>query len=298
MWAWLALIVFVGASLNAQGKKTALLIIDVQDCFLPEGSLAVTDGEQVVPVINQIRSDYHNVVSLVVLTQDWHCSDHVSFASQHTGHDSYSLVNLTYNSQGQLCFGDSVPDDYAHGVSCISNGVSDTHSDVNHVVTQTLWPDHCVQNVTSGPKSASLSSTLEKRDTDIVVRKGYHCEVDSYSGFFDNGGFQQTELHSVLQRHDIGVVIVTGLALDFCVHYTAIDANTLGYRVIVVTDATRGVAPDTTQAALRHMEDTGIKLVRAAQLRATLDFSSRATQATPSVTATLLVTMVLLHLQV
>ncbi|XP_076451541.1 nicotinamidase-like [Babylonia areolata] len=251
------LVVLTRSGAAAEPSKAALLIIDVQDCFLPGGSLAVSQGDQVIPVINKIRADYGSQFSIVVLSQDWHCSDHVSFASQHPGVKPYFVVPLKYNAKGQLCFGSSVPDNYTYAVNC---------SSVNTTVNQTVWPDHCIQNETLGPTSAQFSTSLTREPTDVVIQKGDSCGVDSYSAFYDNGGFKQTALNQVLKSRDIGVVVVTGLALDYCVYYTSKDAHRLGYKVLTVTDAARGVANDSTAAALEDMRKTGVELVTEAEL--------------------------------
>ncbi|KAK3609151.1 hypothetical protein CHS0354_002130 [Potamilus streckersoni] len=194
---------FVLIAVTEAGAKVALLIIDIQNCFLPGGSLAVTNGTQVIPVINNIRSQ--NQFALTVLTQDWHCPNHVSFASQHNGYQQYEQITLQYSASGSRC-SDSVG-------KC----------DVKYNVSQILWPDHCIINSTS----AEFSLQLNQKSSDIVVRKGYNCDVDSYSAFYDNGGFRQTELYTTLQSHGVTTVIVTGLALDYCVYYTAKDAKKL-----------------------------------------------------------------------
>ncbi|KAL8584910.1 hypothetical protein ACOMHN_043547 [Nucella lapillus] len=251
---------------TVRGQKAALLIIDVQDCFLPGGSLPVTDSEQVVPVINQLRADHEDKFSLVVVSQDWHCPDHVSFASQHPGKSLFSTVNLTYNAlKGTLCYGDNVPKDFPHAVDCSGVVASD-----RVVVPQTLWPDHCVIDVTTGPTSAEFSSSLIVKDSDVVIRKGDSCGVDSYSAFFDNGGFHKTRLDSVMREQGIELVVVTGLALDYCAYYTAKDAHALGYRVLTVTDACRGVYPDSTAAALADLRATGVELIEAWDLEGAL----------------------------
>src|SRR3981189_551617 len=118
-------------------ETSALLVIDVQNCFLPGGSLAVKDGEQVIPVINRIAKGFANVV----MTQDWHTAGHISFASSH-GKKPFETVDLAYGKQ-------------------------------------VLWPDHCVQ----GTDSALLSKDLSIPQAGLVIRKGFHKEVDSYSAF-------------------------------------------------------------------------------------------------------------------
>lgn len=254
---------------TVRGSRAALLIIDVQDCFLSGGSLAVKDGDKVIPVINKMREKFEHRFAVVVISQDWHCPDHVSFTTQHKDTAPFDVINLTYNDKGKLCFGDSVPRSFPHAVDCEGN------SNVT-VLPQTLWPEHCVQNVTSGPTSAKISSRLTIRENDIVVKKGYSCGVDSYSAFFDNGGFRQTELDDLLKRNKIELVVVVGLALDYCVYYTSKDALDLGYKVLTVTDATMGVAAETTSAALEDMTKIGVQLILADDLEGALQERSQA----------------------
>ncbi|WAR11085.1 PNCA-like protein [Mya arenaria] len=202
MLALLMLLSAVGPVLS----NLALIIIDVQNCFLSGGTLAVENGDDVISVIQHIRLKYKDQISLTVFTQDWHCADHVSFASQHKGKQPFTAMDLQYTNNGTLCRDNS---------SC----------DASYNISQTLWPDHCVINTTD----AKLSSQLKQRPGDIVVRKGYNCQVDSYSGFFDNGGFSHTELDSLLRQNKITRLLVTGLALDFCVYYTSKDGQALAY---------------------------------------------------------------------
>ncbi|CAG2200182.1 pncA [Mytilus edulis] len=177
---WLSTITFILLLDLTCTRQIALLIIDVQNCFLPGGSLAVTEGDQVIPVINNIRSEYKADISLVVLSQDWHCSDHISFASQHKG--AGQVIQLSYD------------------------------------------------------KSANFSHNLTHEPSDLVVRKGYNCKVDSYSAFYDNGGFRHTELHDKLQEDGIDALIITGLARDYCVYYSAMDSKNTGKRITLKQD--------------------------------------------------------------
>ena len=137
---------------------SALLVIDVQNCFLPGGSLAVKDGEQVVPVINRIAKGFANVV----MTQDWHTAGHVSFASAHAGKKPFDLIDLPYGKQ-------------------------------------VLWPDHCVQ----GTDGASLSKDLAIPQAELVIRKGYHKDVDSYSAFTEADGKTTTGLEAYLKARKL-----------------------------------------------------------------------------------------------
>ncbi|RUS70854.1 hypothetical protein EGW08_021382 [Elysia chlorotica] len=208
------LVNLVGADGASSGKKVALLIIDVQECFLPGGSLSVNEGNEVIPVINWIREAYEDKFSVVAVTKDWHCARHVSFASSHSGKTPFEDVTL-------------------------------------REINQTLWPDHCVQNVGSGPTSSKLDATLKREASD----------VDFYSSFYDIGRFGMTNLHSTLQSHGIDTIIITGLALDYCVKYSALDGQFLGYKVYVVQDATRSVAMDTSNEALTEFSEHGIDYI-------------------------------------
>lgn len=152
--------------------SSALLVIDVQNCFLPGGSLAVKDGEQVVPVINRIARSFANVV----MTQDWHTPGHISFASTHSGKKPFETVDLAYGKQ-------------------------------------VLWPDHCVQ----GTDGASLSKDLAIPQAELIIRKGFHKDVDSYSAFTEADGKTTTGLAAYLKARNVERVFVAGLATDFCV---------------------------------------------------------------------------------
>lgn len=223
-------------------SKTALLVIDVQNCFLPGGTLPVTDGDDVIPIINNIRRKYAQQIDMTVFSQDWHCDNHVSFASEHDGHNNYDVIPLSYTSTGKLC--------------------TSNDNQCPITVNQTLWPDHCIINSTD----AKFSSQLKIEDEDIVVRKGYNCQVDSYSAFYDNGGFSKTELENILGRHDISTVIVTGLALDFCVYYTSKDAKKIGYEVYTVLDASRPVNSNNVPSILNDLKSRGVHVINSIDL--------------------------------
>ncbi|XP_052079382.1 nicotinamidase-like isoform X4 [Mytilus californianus] len=234
---WLSALTFLLLLDLTFARQIALLIIDVQNCFLPGGSLAVAEGDKVIPVINNIRSEYKADISLVALSQDWHCSDHISFASQHKG--AGPVIQLLYDKSGSLC------------------DENNNCTEVAYNLTQHLWPDHCVINTSS----ANFSLSLTQEPSDIVIRKGYNCKVDSYSAFYDNGGFRYTELHDKLQEAGIEAIIITGLARDYCVYYTAMDAKQLGYETYVVLDATRPVTKATGDSAVADMKIKGIHII-------------------------------------
>lgn len=252
------------------GNRRALLIVDVQNCFTGNGSLSVKGGDEIIPVINKIREEHAKQFDVVVLTQDWHCVEHVSFASQHRNRLQYDVVNLTYLlPTGQLCRSDDLQKNYT--VVC-----SPASGNKTSVVRQVLWPDHCIENT----QSAALHSRLIVNAADIVIRKGNDCHIDSYSAFEDIGNFRETELRKQLQSRSVESVFLVGLALDYCVFYSAKDAQRLGLKTFVVLDATASVASDTEEAAKREMTRLGISLVNSSQLKEI--FASKATRSVQS----------------
>jgi nicotinamidase/pyrazinamidase len=203
---------------------SALLVIDVQNCFLPGGSLAVKDGEQVVPVINRIAKAFTNVV----MTQDWHTAGHVSFASAHPGKKPFETVDLPYGKQ-------------------------------------VLWPDHCVQ----GTDGAALSKDLSIPQAELIIRKGFHKDVDSYSAFTEADGKTTTGLAAYLNARQVKKLFVAGLATDFCVAWTALDARKAGFETYVVEDACRGIDTQGSMAkAWADMAKAGVKRIQSGEIAA------------------------------
>ena len=201
---------------------SVLIVVDVQNCFLPGGSLAVKEGEQVVPVINRIAKAFSNVV----MTQDWHTPGHVSFASVHAGKKPFETIDLAYGKQ-------------------------------------VLWPDHCVQ----GSDGAALSKELSIPQAQLVIRKGFHKDVDSYSAFMEADGKTSTGLASYLKARKLKRVFVTGLATDFCVAWTALDARKAGFETYIIEDACRGI--DTKGSLAKAWHDTskaGVKRIQSADI--------------------------------
>ena len=222
----LALATLVPRNLWAAAIKpddgSALLVIDVQNCFLPGGSLAVKDGEQVVPVINKIAKSFANVV----MTQDWHTPGHISFASVHAGKKPFETIDLAYGKQ-------------------------------------VLWPDHCVQ----GTDGASLSKDLAIPQAELIIRKGFHKDVDSYSAFTEADGKTTTGLAAYLKARNVERVFVAGLATDFCVAWTALDARKAGFETYVVEDACRGIDTQGSLAkAWTDMDKAGVKRIQSSDI--------------------------------
>ncbi len=196
----------------------ALLIIDVQNDFLPGGALAVPDGQQILPVVNQLIPKF----DLVVATQDWHPADHQSFASQHPNNSIGDVIELAG-------------------------------------LRQILWPDHCVQ----GSKGAEFASALNVARIQNIIQKGTDREVDSYSGFFDNARRKETGLENCLREQDVDDLHIVGLATDYCVKFTALDAAQLGFQTTVHAEGVRGVniAPYDSRLALKSLADAGVKII-------------------------------------
>ena len=179
----------------------ALIIIDVQNDFCPPqngtgGALAVKDGDTIIPLINSLAKKFAHVI----LTQDWHPTQHISFASAHPGKKPYEIIAAPYGPQ-------------------------------------TLWPDHCLQN----SPGAGFHPALHVPHAELLLRKGFRRDIDSYSAFLENDHFTPTGLAGYLRERDLTRLFLCGLAYDFCVRFSAIDGCHLGFETIVIEDATRAV---------------------------------------------------------
>ena len=195
----------------------ALILVDIQNDFVPGGALAVPNGDAVVPVANELASRFN----IVVASQDWHPANHSSFASQHPG---------------------SSPGD---------------HVEIDGL-QQTLWPDHCVQHT----PGAELHSGLAIQNIDHIVRKGVDRSIDSYSAFFDNARRRATGLADYLSRKGVDSVTIVGLATDYCVKFTAIDAVDLGFETILALSGCRGIdlSEGDVDKAVSEMTEAGVRL--------------------------------------
>jgi len=216
----------VGLRASAANKisdTSVLIVVDVQNCFIPGGTLPVTKGEEVVPIINTISKKFKNVV----ITQDWHTKDHISFASSHPGKKPFETTKLPY----------------ADG--------------------QTVWPDHCVQ----GTKDAELHKDLSIPHAQLIIRKGIHAHTDGYSAFVEADRKTNTGLTAYLRERKLSTVYVTGLATDFCVLWTALDARSAGFKVLVIEDACRGIDLNgSVDKAWASMKAKGIMRVQSSDL--------------------------------
>jgi len=199
----------------------ALIIVDVQNDFLPAGALPVKDGDTIIPVIN----DLQNKFDLVVATQDWHPAGHKSFASSHPGKKVFEEIIL-----------DGLP--------------------------QVLWPDHCVQQIFG----AEISTALDTKKIEAIFRKGMDKNIDSYSGFFDNGKKKSTGMADYLKGRGTTSIYVCGLAADYCVYFTALDGLELGFQSTIITDATKAIDENNFKKVLENFKSKGGKEITSDQI--------------------------------
>lgn len=198
-------------------KKNVLLVIDIQNDFCPGGSLAVPEGDKIIPIVNKIMDKFYKVVA----TQDWHPKKHISFATTHKK-QTYETIEI--------------------------NGI-----------LQTLWPEHCLQ----GSYGAELHKELDTKKIDLILRKGANLQIDSYSAFLENDKQTKTGLDGYLNSLGIKKVYICGLALDYCVYYTACDAVKFGFETYVIVDATKGVnvPKGNIEKVIQHMKSLDVKII-------------------------------------
>lgn len=214
---------FWGFGLQIVRPVCALLVVDVQNDFI-SGTLSISNcpakhnGEEVVEPINRLLDTVE--FDCVIYTLDWHPDTHVSF------HDNVKLRKLHSNSVVKS------PDDANVFDTVVFEGPP--------VMTQKLWPRHCVQN----SWGAKIHENIKIVEGSPFIYKGTNPEVDSYSAFFDNYKLSKTTLDMELMNKGVTDVFVCGIAYDVCVGLTAIDAIELGYRTILVDDACRGITID------------------------------------------------------
>jgi len=204
------------------GSRDVLLVVDVQNDFIPGGALAVKEGDAIVPLVNQLGAGFEHVI----LTQDWHTPGHVSFASAHAGKKPFETIALDYGSQ-------------------------------------VLWPDHCVH----GTPGADFHEDLKIPHAELIIRKGYRKQMDSYSAFYEADGKTTTGLAGYVKDRGFRQVYLVGLATDFCVCWSALDARKVGLEATVIEDACRGIDTNgSLDKAWAQMTKAGVKRVRSADI--------------------------------
>ena len=199
----------------------ALIIIDVQNDFIPGGSLAVPHGDEIIELINQLQEKF----DLVVATQDWHPENHSSFAINQPDGKEFDIIEL--NGEDQV-----------------------------------LWPVHCVQN----SKGAELHPNLKTERIENIIQKGTNSEIDSYSGFYDNAHLKSTGLSEYLKEKAVDELYFCGLAGDFCVFYSVIDALEEGFTAFLIEDATRSLDGSEFVKAKNIIEEKGGKIIDSSDL--------------------------------
>lgn len=212
----------------------ALLIVDLQNDFLPGGTLAVRNGNLIVPIINEM---IHYPFDLIVATKDWHPADHGSFANNHEGKEAGDIISL-----GGL--------------------------------KQILWPAHCMQ----GTLGSEFASGWDTTKIDKVVYKGTDPLVDSYSTFYDNGHRKSTGLENYLREKGVNQLFIAGLATDYCVKYSVLDALKLGFKCYVIVEACQGVDLHCgdSEKSLEEMVERGSILLSFSGLKDFLETENKA----------------------
>ncbi len=191
----------------------ALLVVDIQNDFCPGGALAVSGGDEIVPIVNKLIDHFDNII----LTQDWHPAGHLSFASSHKGKNPYDTTEMAYGRQ-------------------------------------VLWPEHCIQ----GTHGAEFHPELHADKAQVIIRKGFRREIDSYSTFFENDQKTTTGLKGYLNQRGITELYAVGLATDFCVKWSVLDGIDEGFTMHIVKDAVRGIDLDgSLDAAWKEMNAKG-----------------------------------------
>ena len=200
-------------------ERDALLIVDVQNDFCPGGALPVPHGDEVVPIINRLSPLFH----CVVLTQDWHPREQLSFASRHAGKEPFSTTQVAYGEQ-------------------------------------TLWPDHCIQ----GTEGAAFHKDLDINHAQLILRKGFRQEIDSYSAFQENDRATKTGLSGYLRELGVDRVFFAGLAYDYCVRHSAVEARAAGFEAVVIEDACRAIGlGESVEATHREFLSCGVGQISA-----------------------------------
>jgi nicotinamidase/pyrazinamidase len=204
-------------------RDACLIMVDIQNDFMPGGALAVPQGDAVVPVVNRAAGRFRWAVA----AQDWHPRGHASFASAHAGRKPFETTQLSYGEQ-------------------------------------VLWPDHCVR----GTEGAAFHRDLSLDGVQLIVRKGYRPEVDSYSVFVEADRRTSTGLAGWLREVGIRRLWFAGLATDFCVLWSTLDARAAGFEATVIEDACRAIDLDgSLDAAWKEMHAAGVKRARSDALQ-------------------------------
>jgi len=250
-------------------KDHALLVIDVQNDFIENSSqkykgdvkdffppnLEVNKSTSILPKILALKNIFHK--DRIILTQDWHPIGHISFAASND--KRYSKDPVT-------------------GLSMLNKEelIKEVNGEKVDLGSQELWPKHCIQKqqgaefhqeIKSLWKEAELVTVLEKNkdynnNKPKIIRKGSNLNIDSYSGFGDkfNNKYDRTELNDLLKKLKVKTVVVCGLAFDYCVKFTCLDALRIGFNVVLIKDATASVVSALDERNIKELEERAKKL--------------------------------------
>jgi len=216
-----------GTDSGVDFQRSALVLVDIQPDFLPGGSLPVEDGDAILPGVRELMES--DLFSVQVATQDWHPPGHVSFASNHEGHDPMDVIEL-------------------------------------HGHDQTLWPEHCVQGTEGAELHPDLPwqsvSVIVRKGTQIDADSysGFRNNWDP------DGERPPTGLAGYLEERRVENLYLCGLARDVCVKWTAEDGVDAGFRVFFVWDLTRSVDPSGDDELRSELERLGIDVIHSADL--------------------------------
>jgi nicotinamidase/pyrazinamidase len=205
-------------------KDDALIIVDIQNDFIPNGALPVEGGDLIIGGINEIAKLFKNFSRNIILTQDWHPVGHLSFASSYPNKKPGDAIQTKDGAIGPI-----------------------------------LWPDHCVQ----GTKGAEFHTKLNTNFASAIIRKGRNPKIDSYSAFRENDKKSETGLSGYLKSINVRKVFICGLALDYCVYFSAMDAIDFGFEVFVIIDLAKGIDQPSgnISTALNNMTQKGVNFV-------------------------------------
>ncbi|EGG20488.1 nicotinamidase [Cavenderia fasciculata] len=233
---------------NNTNNAKALILVDIQYDFMEGGSLQVPNASDILEPINKLLENNNQLFDLVVLSQDWHPQNHISFASNHPGAQCFETIDIQQPP----------PPPPRSTTTTTTIGKKDI------TMKQIMWPNHCVQHSKGSEFHQHLLRSSNIKE--VIIRKGMNVNVDSYSAFQDNDDQYKTELHSTLVQHHVKDIYVCGLATDYCVGYTCLDGKQLGYNVYLLSDCTRGVSDDSTNEMLSKLENNGVLLIKSTDL--------------------------------
>lgn len=245
-------------------KKKSLLVIDMQNDFMddfPNATLKVTGASEIIGDVNKLVNSAG--WEQVFFTTDFHPANHISFASNQQGNmQPFTAIDVQYDSNFRICGDANTRDDWRESSTvCAEN-------DVQVAFEQELWPPHCIQ----GTDGQHIDSRVDVPLSGVIVRKGINTVIDSYGAFVNNVGSRtndtqdlqeltENSLNLMLKEQCVHEVFLVGLAFDYCVYNTAIQAAERGYDTYIIKDVTRSVDPSTDASHIAELQKHGVKMI-------------------------------------